>query len=268
MIVLRRLADLLKDANSLRRVCGWAVALRWLGCVAWNGATVFRQGSLQAADKAMGNGPFRCRLGRAEAQLVGPQVMSGIREIWCRNVYLGGDLDIRDGDVVVDLGANMGNFSMLALGHGPNVRVIAVEPNRALNKLMEAQLRLNGWMSRCTIVSGFVGVPSVKTKSELDSPSGAGAEGCISFERVRALAARNVDFLKCDIEGAEFSILKAGLGWIESAGQIAMEVHFDFGSWRNIEAELVGAGFEVKLARMASRDAVFRARRKVGSIRE
>lgn len=90
-----------------------------------------RCGNLQLADIAMGEEPFKARRGKSKAILSGQRCLSGIREVWVRDSYLGKDfLSIAPDVLVVDLGVNMGNFTLLALGHGRGVKVIAVEPSR------------------------------------------------------------------------------------------------------------------------------------------
>jgi len=49
-------------------------------------------------------------------------------EIYDENVYLREGLGIGSGDVVLDIGANVGLFSLFVLERAPNLRVIAVEP--------------------------------------------------------------------------------------------------------------------------------------------
>lgn len=86
----------------------------------------------------MGSGPFNVGgaiLGSADdpGQDVSV-VFSGIREVWVRNVYLrpvdprhagprhvdpGGVLSIPEQGVIVDLGANRGTFTALALARSP-----------------------------------------------------------------------------------------------------------------------------------------------------
>lgn len=50
-----------------------------------------------------------------------------VREIWCENVYEVFDGDLTDTGIVVDLGANIGAFSLYAAALGAK-KVIAVEP--------------------------------------------------------------------------------------------------------------------------------------------
>ena len=77
---------------------------------------MYKTKNLQPADRALGIGPYHVRRGNAIATLKCNNVISAIREIWVRDVYLKNDfLKIPDEGIVVDLGANVGNFSVLAL---------------------------------------------------------------------------------------------------------------------------------------------------------
>jgi hypothetical protein len=76
------------DAAGIAKVCGISVALKWLSLILINFPAVARSGNLQAADRAMGKGPFQARRAQSRAILIGTQVFSGLREIWVRDVYL------------------------------------------------------------------------------------------------------------------------------------------------------------------------------------
>jgi FkbM family methyltransferase len=52
-----------------------------------------------------------------------------VREIWCENVYEVYDGDLSDTGIVVDIGANIGSFTLFAAKLGAK-KVIAVEPER------------------------------------------------------------------------------------------------------------------------------------------
>ena len=108
------------DFWGLRRVGGFALAVRWLFAIVFNFRQCRAERNLQPADRAMGEGPFAVRMDDARARVIGPQVLSGVREIWVRDVYLQrGLLTMPTQGTVVDLGANMGNFTLLALAQGP-----------------------------------------------------------------------------------------------------------------------------------------------------
>jgi hypothetical protein len=131
------------DFAGLWRVCGPGVALRWLFAVARNVGPILRSHNLQTADAAVGPGPFAVRFPTLAKKfsVSGQGVISGIREMYVRNSYLKDDLlRIEDGATVVDLGANLGLFTKLALAHGDRVRVIAVEPSLQLNREFDDEI--------------------------------------------------------------------------------------------------------------------------------
>jgi FkbM family methyltransferase len=264
--MLKYVGLILSDAAGLVRVCGASVAFRWLLKVLTNFGACRREGNLQPADRAMGEGPFVCthRSG-AKAKISGPQAISGIREIWVRDVYLeGGFLTLPREGVVVDLGANMGNFSMLALGAGPGVRVVSVEPERmyAEGRLLN-QLRVNGWESRCTIVNAFVGGTTAAQQEIETSGTGGGVPHLTEAEFVeRAGITDRIDLLKCDIEGSEFDLLRPGSRILAITRQIAMEAHKDRGDVQALYKTLEAAGFEVRIVRSSPNDDIVQARKR------
>lgn len=62
-----------------------------------------------------------------------------IREIWCENVYEVYDGDLSDTGIVVDIGANIGSFTLYAAALGAK-KVIAVEPESNNLKLLRANI--------------------------------------------------------------------------------------------------------------------------------
>ena len=135
---------IISDFVGLIRVCGVAVACKWLLAIICHFPSCIKRRDLHPADRALGFGPFRAKYGKAHAQICAP--INGIREIWVRDAYLGkGFLSIPPNATVVDIGANNGNFTILALAHGPGVRVVCVEPSISANKICERQVKLNGW---------------------------------------------------------------------------------------------------------------------------
>ena len=203
---------ILKDFIGLWRVCGGFVALKWLFCIAANFPKILRRKDLQPADRAMGFGPFTIsyQKNKVSFKIEGPQAISGIREMYVRDTYLrGGLLQIVDGYTVVDLGANMGNFTNLALAHGAGVRVVAVEPNASSNKVFEKSVGLNkGFLERTNLIRVFVGLMAEKQKGLISQDNNYKDVPWISEDQLIEKGNLNgVDFLKCDIEGGEFELL-------------------------------------------------------------
>jgi len=244
------LKKLIGDYLGLIRVLGAGRANRWLAAVAASLPEILRVRNLQPADRAMGQGPFDIRFhdGSVRFRITGTEAFSGIREMYVRDTYLrGGTLGISDGDVVLDLGANMGNFSNLALAHGPNVRVIAVEPNIALNQEYWRSLALNpGFTGRATLRRAFLGEESTKQQELRSDPRYAGVEWLTEDEFLASCSVDRVDFLKCDIEGGEFALLRRGGRLLGMARRLAIEVHRFAGDVEAFIAMLDAEGFEVR----------------------
>lgn len=251
------------DLVGLARVCGIGLALRWLMAIALNAGQCLRRRDLQAADRAMGTGPFTVRLGPVRAKLRGEQVVSGIREIWVRDVYLGGGkLSIPECGVVVDLGANMGNFTILALAHGLRVRCVAVEGDaRCLAKLNE-NIAENHWQDRVTICSKFIG-GATHVQERLQRETGGLAPDRFISERdfVDLYGLKTIDLLKCDIEGSEFELLRPGSHLLTMSRQLAIELHSWGGDIGEFIEMLIREGFKVVNSREAKDDAIVLARR-------
>jgi FkbM family methyltransferase len=131
---------------------------------------------------------------------------------------------LRPGDVVWDVGANIGLYTLLAGQKvGPGGRVIAWEPNPVTFQLLEKHLEANGLQERCRAIRGAIhdgGTAEVQFRLEtqptisrisLNAPEGA--------VEVVTVPARSLDawcgeldrlpgVLKIDVEGAEVLVLR------------------------------------------------------------
>lgn len=248
--MVKQLTKLLVDFRGLARVCGLGVALRWLGSVLANFPAVVQRGDLQPADAAMGVGPFAVRLPQygAAFSVAGVGAISGIREMYVRDTYLrNGALRVSDGDTVVDLGANMGNFTNLALACGPNVRVVAVEPSAGLNEAFRASVGLNrGHAERVKLIRAFVGRRSEKIVSAIQSDRNYADAPWISESQLIEIGKLSkIDFLKCDIEGGEFGLLDRNSKLLAMARSLAIEIHAFEGNVDGFIEDLRTCGFSV-----------------------
>ena len=242
------LQSIATDYLGLCRVCGPVVGTRWLLGVATRFGACRKAGNLQPADQTLGDGPIAVNYHGARAELVGPRILSGIREIWVRDVYLGGGfVRIKPGDHIVDLGCNRGNFTALALAHGDDVTATVVEVNEDELGRFRNNIGHNGWLGRVNIVQAFLG-----NRTHLqDRLDGIGAlEGVPTItedELIDGQGIEKIDFLKCDIEGSEFGLFDENSRLLKMARQIAMEIHTDVGSADEMIALLEGHGFEIKV---------------------
>ena len=240
------LRKLVRDLRGIRRVCGPAVAARWLGCVLLTLPKALRTRDLLAADAMMGAGPFRVLKGSCSAILQGENVFSGIREIWVRDVYSrGGFLVIPDNATVVDLGSNLGNFSMMALAANRSARVIAVEPGRHYLPSIETARR-NGFGDRFQLCSAFVGdLTALQENISIEDPNYRGVPVMAEQEFLARYEIGTIDFLKCDIEGSEYFLLGPDSVILDRTSRVAVELHDSGGRPRAFLSALERKGFDI-----------------------
>jgi FkbM family methyltransferase len=145
-------------------------------------------------------------------------------------------LRIREGDVIVDAGANVGDFTLLAaIRTGPNGRVIAIEPEPRNASLLRRNLAINN-LSNVIVVeaalSDSVGTATFKREgiysrllNEDDRYEYALKVGTITLDRLKAdLKLSRIDIVKMDIEGGEVDAL-TGQVCLQEVKQIAVEAH-------------------------------------------
>lgn len=244
---MSNLGKLISDASGLAGTVGPRPTFRWCAHAVANAPSVLRERKLTPADRGMGEGPFTIRSGDdVRFHVAGANVFSGIREMYVRDVYLGhGRLRIHPGDVVVDLGANMGNFCNLALAHGAS-RVVAVEPSRKLNKAMWHSLGLNtGFSDRTNLVRAFVGTRASSRADLTRDPAYVDADFLDEDAFLQQTNLDRIDFLKCDIEGGEFALLGRSSRMLQMARKLAIEIH-SFGGDVDAFLHMLGElGFEL-----------------------
>ena len=258
------------DFKGLREVFGTGLALRWLANIALNARQCLRTRNLHAADMAMGEGPFVARKGSAgaRAKLLGAWGFAGAREIWVRDVYLGGGhFRLEPGATVVDLGANRGTFTARALTEQPTANVVSVEPRASDVELLHKLIDLNGWHDRVRICRCFLGGVTEWQQRLLSQESDE--YGGVPFLDEAAFlndhGITRIDFLKCDIEGSEYGLLTPGSRILAVTRQLAMELHDFAGDRQGFLDMLRRQGFEVVVYRESPGDVIVHAWRRDGT---
>jgi FkbM family methyltransferase len=170
-------------------------------------------------------------------------------------------------DVVLDLGAHIGSFGILA-SHTRGCRVVAFEPDRDSMLLCRTNALLNGLEGRFEFVEAAVGGSdcTVRLYEALENwghtiYSSGGPHNLLTGQSIdvpcyslkRAVAAGNCEFcafVKVNIEGAEFEMIEqADEGTLSRIGALAGEVHYDLvkRSPDQIVSKLRRANFNVRL---------------------
>ncbi|MBF0333891.1 MAG: FkbM family methyltransferase [Alphaproteobacteria bacterium] len=203
-----------------------------------------RRRTLAPADSRM-NRDIVCRVNGRDivvpvgriATLIAPfdstPTFGGLREMYASNVYLRAFRPGMAIDVALDLGANRGLFSLLAIkAHGARL-AIGVEPLEGYDAVADLLRHVNGV------------APAAMPRVVARAASSAGAGAVTVAELMARWNLEWIDLLKCDIEGGEFDVLLVDSGFLAKVGNIAMELHPEAGSCPDIVDALTRSGFTV-----------------------
>jgi hypothetical protein len=130
-------------------------------------------------------------------------LFEAIAETLLLNVY--GFEKLNSGDVVVDVGASIGDFALLASGN-PEVRVYAFEPSPQYFRYLRSNVSSN----------------KRRTVRMFNVPAGRQTLDTI----LNVYGEPRIDFLKVDCEGCEYKLLlQRAHGSLGTVRRIAMEIH-------------------------------------------
>jgi len=140
---------------------------------------------------------------------------------------------VRDDYVCIDIGANIGIKSILLSQIASRGRVIAVEPGPNVARLFEANIADSG-MSNVSVVraavSDRVGVLHFAGDSAYGHIADSGAEVAATTlaDIMTSNDLKRLDFVKIDVEGFEFPILKSSLEILNEHRSLVL---FEFNPW-------------------------------------
>jgi len=182
-----------------------------------------------------------------------------ISEIWIDRCYTPEGFEVGEGSLVVDIGAQIGVFTILAAKASRTGRVFSIEPVPWNFDLLESNILLNnvqnvrpmqlavshGMGFRELFLSDMSGGHSFL--SDLSGSRKIVVEAMSLKDIVERNNIERIDFLKVDCEGAEYEILfNCPDEVLDIIGKISMEVHSMKGNdILTMETYLRGKGFEV-----------------------
>lgn len=229
---------------------------RWIGHVFKAAPFVIARRTLGMVDHRFGDDfHFRAPDGR----LIHSQGASFgvVREIFGHRCYAE-PAGLRDSRQILDLGANAGVFTLFALACAPNARVHAVEAQPHFIPAIRANIETNGYAARSTVENALVGgVYNHWTRALRSSHPQVGD---FSISRYLSEVGR-CDFLKCDVEGAEFELFQGDISWLGAVRAVALEYHGDWSAGDALGRRLATAGFTTRQAEHGTLGYIFAERR-------
>lgn len=243
-------AKLVENLGAIQRTCGLRTSAAYVSALLLSLPEIARSGSLLPADRRMAGRRWPFALQGVRFELDG-SLFSGAREMYCRQVYFAdADFAFGPGMTVVDLGANVGLFSLLAALAG--CEVLAVEAQRGFVREIGRMAASHGVEKRIVVEHALVGAGSGLLSEPAARSRGSHAEGTSPpvrslEELLDAHGIDRVDFLKVDVEGSEFDLFRSCGPWLGRVRRIAMELHPAFGSIPELVEQIRSGGMAVEL---------------------
>jgi FkbM family methyltransferase len=181
----------------------------------------------------LGNGTLLCRvLGELKMFVIGDDIgfsphmiFEGYWEYWLTRHFAE---VIRPGDTVLDIGANLGYYTLLAADLvGSTGQVVAIEPNPEVFRRLSASIAVNGFAPRTIARNVALAGPDETGNRAFFVPTSEPKNGRfvgpeesteyltdhgmvteVKLGRIASEGFDRVDFVKIDVEGAEIAVLE------------------------------------------------------------
>lgn len=181
-------------------------------------------------------------------------------EIFFKKIYLKGKLDIKPGDVVLDIGGHVGIFTLFALYQGAG-KVYTFEPTPQNIKIIKENMKVNSYKNIEVINKAVAGKSGevklyINTEDSGNTLSEVGYNGqfenyinvsSTTLEKIfKRYSLGQVDFMKLDCEGSEGHIIASTPSYIwKKIRQVSLEFHNSLSvlSYKDIEQKLKSLGF-------------------------
>ena len=186
-------------------------------------------------------------------------IFDGYWEFWLSLCFA---RHIKQDDTVVDVGANLGYYTVMAADLvGAGGHVFAIEPNPGVYKFMCDTINVNGFAGRVTPLNAALGAEAGGGSVPFFVPAGEPKNGRFlrSGEDAASLSTSGdifdvltldsipgnpdrIDFIKIDVEGAEMAVLRVLAPLLETfRPKVVCEVNFSRGYDYSDVARLLGS---------------------------
>jgi FkbM family methyltransferase len=156
---------------------------------------------------------------------------------------------LKDVKTILDIGANVGFFSVAARAYYPNAEIHAYEPNRRIFPFLKSnteQLGIKAYQEAVGADEGRVAIADEGDSNQAKTIASAdGSIPQIALQRAVERVGGVVDLLKLDCEGAEWDMFRSAVPW-RHIRNVRMEYHlFDNHTLQDVEQTLKQLGFKI-----------------------
>lgn len=233
---MRKLLKLSGEIRNLHRALELPSFLRWLWLLFILSPKVVRSGSLGIVDEAFGCSVRFRTAGRVFSFERCP--LGLVREIIGSECYIRAE-DLRECRNILDLGCNCGVFTLFCLANAPDAHVVAVEVQSELVAAAKDNIAGAGFSARAKFLNAYAG-----EETEFIRELSGGKGQRFSPESYMAESG-GCDFMKCDIEGAEYTLITPSATWLRQIERISLEYHGSWAQGSGLGEILRGHGFHV-----------------------
>ena len=198
------------------------------------------------------------------------EFLYGVKEIFIEEIY---KQDLPPNPLVIDCGANIGLSVIYIKKNHPQARVIAFEPDDTNFNLLEKNIISFGF-SNISLRKEAAWIENTELQfsstGSMSSRIGNGGSGTktINAIRLKDLLTEKIDFLKIDIEGAEYVVLEDIKDSLFHVANLFVEYHGSFNQTRELTNMLEwitkqGFNYYIKEAAPVYRTPFFRDRKTI-----
>lgn len=186
-------------------------------------------------------------------------MLDGFWEMWVTEEMMRA---VRRGSTVIDVGANLGYFTLLLADlTGPEGKVLSFEPNRALADRARSSVEVNGFTPFTTVHDCALGGAEGRATIDIiaHQPGGGRTQdhdgediaGTVPVRRLDSFPeALDAEFIKIDVEGYEQQVWRGMTGILARGQPLTIFMEFTVGRYpdpRGFLSEITGEGFALEL---------------------
>lgn len=186
-------------------------------------------------------------------------MLDGFWEMWVTEAML---RSVRRGSTVIDVGANLGYFSLLLADlTGAEGRVLSFEPNPAMATRAQRSVEMNGYASFAAVHNvalgseeGYVTMEVIAHQpggGRVHAYEGDGISNAVPLRRLDSFPdALNAEFIKIDVEGFEQQVWRGMTGILAGGQPLTIFMEFTVSRYpdpRGFLEEIIGEGFSLEI---------------------